>query len=233
MGNVLADWRGPWRTGDSSVGEEAWMGTHTKSEDLCSSYSRWAKTMSTAGKTEPGYRNDPAGGCQPASRPWDNQCSSNRLECRVALIAELEARHRLNIQGRLHHSCRWWMSDLLATETKAIVHPPRLSQIPPVYQPAIWRHLGKSVYFGHVLNQLGAGAVLVGLGIKGRDRGVSIPTHTWWLMWMVHVSLPCNFRLYDLDILVFRAAILSRKPSKNSTNVKLKLSHIIWGSSQQ
>ena len=58
-------------------------------------------------------------------------------------MAKLEARHRLNIQGRPHHGCRWWMPNLLVTETKAIVHPPHLNQIPPVYQPAIRLHLGK------------------------------------------------------------------------------------------
>ena len=74
--------------------------------------------------------------------PWDNQCFGNRLEYRATPVAELGARHRLNIQGRLHLSCCWWMPGLLATETKAIIHPPRLSQIPPVYQPAI-RHISE------------------------------------------------------------------------------------------
>lgn len=100
------------------------------------------RTMSTSGKTEPGYRNGPAGR-QPASLPWINQCSSHRLEYRVTLMAKLQARHRLNNQGAPHPRLRWWMPSLLVTETKAIVHPPRLNQIPPVYQPAIRRHLGK------------------------------------------------------------------------------------------
>lgn len=65
-------------------------------------------------------------------------------------------------------------------------------------------------------------------GFGNQRQSVSTPTHTWWPMWRMCASCPCNFRLYDLDILVFRVDILSRKHSKNSTKIKLKPSHIIW-----
>lgn len=78
-------------------------------------------------------------------QPWTSRGLSNGLTYKGSLAAAEEPTHGLQDKTVSHQGYCRWMTDLPATETKVMAHPPLLSLIPPVYEPVIGWHLGKRV----------------------------------------------------------------------------------------